>query len=59
MSCIIFFSYGFMKINAISIRLAEMQFTFFLFFGYVGVSLLSPVMHNLWIWRVSLSLSAC
>ncbi|XP_062222406.1 uncharacterized protein LOC133921507 [Phragmites australis] len=32
-------------------ELAEMQFTFFLFFGYVGVCLLSPVMHNLWIWR--------
>uniref|UniRef100_A0A0E0K3S8 GPI transamidase subunit PIG-U family protein n=1 Tax=Oryza punctata TaxID=4537 RepID=A0A0E0K3S8_ORYPU len=32
-------------------ELAEMQFTFFLFFGYIGVSLLSPVMHNLWIWR--------
>ncbi|RLN09557.1 hypothetical protein C2845_PM11G29720 [Panicum miliaceum] len=32
-------------------ELAEMQFTFFLFFGYTGVSLLSPVMHNLWIWR--------
>ncbi|KAJ0042928.1 hypothetical protein Pint_17290 [Pistacia integerrima] len=28
-----------------------MQFSFFLFCGYVGVSLLSPVMHNLWIWR--------
>uniref|UniRef100_A0A0E0CAW1 GPI transamidase subunit PIG-U n=1 Tax=Oryza meridionalis TaxID=40149 RepID=A0A0E0CAW1_9ORYZ len=32
-------------------ELAEMKFTFFLFFGYIGVSLLSPVMHNLWIWR--------
>lgn len=32
-------------------ELAEMQFSFFLFSGYVGVSLLSPVMHNLWIWR--------
>ncbi|KAG2658660.1 phosphatidylinositol glycan anchor biosynthesis class U protein-like isoform X1 [Panicum virgatum] len=32
-------------------ELAEMQFTFLLFFGYIGVSLLSPVMHNLWIWR--------
>ncbi|CAN1275179.1 Phosphatidylinositol glycan anchor biosynthesis class U protein [Linum perenne] len=30
---------------------ADMQFSFFLFCGYVGVSLLSPVMHNLWIWR--------
>ncbi|XVE49449.1 hypothetical protein DITRI_Ditri01bG0083500 [Diplodiscus trichospermus] len=30
---------------------ANMQFSFFLFCGYVGVSLLSPVMHNLWIWR--------
>uniref|UniRef100_A0A0E0G5Z2 GPI transamidase subunit PIG-U n=1 Tax=Oryza nivara TaxID=4536 RepID=A0A0E0G5Z2_ORYNI len=35
-------------------ELAEMQFTFFLFFGYIGVSLLSPVMHNLWIWRTVL-----
>ncbi|KAJ0048914.1 hypothetical protein Pint_16060 [Pistacia integerrima] len=25
---------------------------FFLFCGYVGVPLLSPVMHNLWIWRI-------
>lgn len=32
-------------------ELADMQFSFFLFSGYVGVSLLSPVMHNLWIWR--------
>nr|CAD1844993.1 unnamed protein product [Ananas comosus var. bracteatus] len=32
-------------------ELADMQFSFFLFFGYIGVSLLSPVMHNLWIWR--------
>ncbi|GLT98014.1 hypothetical protein SLE2022_155480 [Rubroshorea leprosula] len=32
-------------------QLADMQFSFFLFCGYVGVSLLSPVMHNLWIWR--------
>ncbi|CAN6253728.1 unnamed protein product, partial [Urochloa humidicola] len=30
-------------------ELAGMQFTS-LFFGYIGVSLLSPVMHNLWIW---------
>ncbi|PPS19130.1 hypothetical protein GOBAR_AA01440 [Gossypium barbadense] len=29
----------------------DMQFSLFLFCGYVGVSLLSPVMHNLWIWR--------
>ncbi|KAK2989041.1 hypothetical protein RJ640_018830 [Escallonia rubra] len=29
----------------------DIQFSFFLFCGYVGVSLLSPVMHNLWIWR--------
>ncbi|KAL0448137.1 UNVERIFIED_CONTAM: Phosphatidylinositol glycan anchor biosynthesis class U protein [Sesamum latifolium] len=35
-------------------ELAEMQFSFFLFCGYVGVSLLSPVMHNLWIWRIVL-----
>ncbi|GAY61059.1 hypothetical protein CUMW_206840 [Citrus unshiu] len=27
------------------------SFSFFLFWGCVGVSLLSPVMHNLWIWR--------
>ncbi|GAA0172259.1 hypothetical protein LIER_26114 [Lithospermum erythrorhizon] len=32
-------------------ELAEMDYSFFLFCGYVGVSLLSPVMHNLWIWR--------
>ncbi|CAL1401150.1 unnamed protein product [Linum trigynum] len=32
-------------------ELADMQFCFFLFCGYVGVSVLSPVMHNLWIWR--------
>ncbi|XP_052210044.1 uncharacterized protein LOC127813220 isoform X2 [Diospyros lotus] len=32
-------------------ELADLQFSFFLFCGYVGVSLLSPVMHNLWIWR--------
>lgn len=32
-------------------ELAEMKFSFFLFCGYVGVFLLSPVMHNLWIWR--------
>ncbi|XP_024031943.1 phosphatidylinositol glycan anchor biosynthesis class U protein [Morus notabilis] len=32
-------------------ELADMQFSFFLFCVYVGVSLLSPVMHNLWIWR--------
>ena len=34
---------------------ADMQFSFFLFSGYVGVSLLSPIMHNLWIWRVCVS----
>jgi hypothetical protein len=38
-------------------KFSDMQFSFFLFFGYIGVTLLSPVMHNLWIWRVSLSLS--
>ncbi|KAK4758404.1 hypothetical protein SAY87_019705 [Trapa incisa] len=32
-------------------ELADMKFSFFLFCGYIGVSLLSPVMHNLWIWR--------
>lgn len=32
-------------------ELADMQFSFFLFCGYVGISFLSPVMHNLWIWR--------
>ncbi|KAK1430587.1 hypothetical protein QVD17_13437 [Tagetes erecta] len=31
--------------------LADMQFSFFLFSGYLGTLLLSPVMHNLWIWR--------
>ncbi|KAE8703125.1 GPI transamidase subunit PIG-U isoform 3 [Hibiscus syriacus] len=30
---------------------SDMQFSLFLFCGYVGVSPLSPVMHNLWIWR--------
>ncbi|PKI41414.1 hypothetical protein CRG98_038186 [Punica granatum] len=29
----------------------DIKFSFFLFCGYIGVSLLSPVMHNLWIWR--------
>lgn len=32
-------------------QLADMHFSFVLFCGYVGVNLLSPVMHNLWIWR--------
>ncbi|XP_010676542.2 uncharacterized protein LOC104892336 isoform X1 [Beta vulgaris subsp. vulgaris] len=32
-------------------ELADMHFSFVLFCGYVGVNLLSPVMHNLWIWR--------
>ncbi|XP_057525385.1 uncharacterized protein LOC130804800 [Amaranthus tricolor] len=32
-------------------QLADMQFSFVLFCGYVGVNLLSPIMHNLWIWR--------
>ncbi|XP_058778939.1 uncharacterized protein LOC131652959 [Vicia villosa] len=32
-------------------ELKDMQYSFFLFSGYVGVSLFSPVMHNLWIWR--------
>ncbi|KAF2297734.1 hypothetical protein GH714_002488 [Hevea brasiliensis] len=32
-------------------ELADMPFSFFIFCGYVGISLLSPVMHNLWIWR--------
>ncbi|KAM5572584.1 hypothetical protein ABKV19_012573 [Rosa sericea] len=32
-------------------ELSEMKFSFFLFCVYIGVSLLSPVMHNLWIWR--------
>ncbi|KAJ7954504.1 Phosphatidylinositol glycan anchor biosynthesis class U [Quillaja saponaria] len=32
-------------------ELADVKFSFLLFCGYVGVSLLSPVMHNLWIWR--------
>ncbi|KAK9927323.1 hypothetical protein M0R45_024511 [Rubus argutus] len=32
-------------------ELSDMKFSFFLFCVYVGVSLLSPVMHNLWIWR--------
>ncbi|XP_065849972.1 uncharacterized protein [Euphorbia lathyris] len=32
-------------------ELADMQFSFFIFCCYVGIPLLSPVMHNLWIWR--------
>ncbi|GAB2300970.1 hypothetical protein Dimus_035006 [Dionaea muscipula] len=32
-------------------ELADMHFSFFLFCGYIGVNLLSPIMHNLWIWR--------
>ncbi|KAK9103399.1 hypothetical protein Sjap_020653 [Stephania japonica] len=32
-------------------ELADMKCSFFLLCGYVGVTLLSPVMHNLWIWR--------
>ncbi|AAF18694.1 unknown protein; 55290-58984 [Arabidopsis thaliana] len=32
-------------------ELLDMKFSFFLFCGYLGISLLSPVMHNLWIWR--------
>ncbi|KAL2902364.1 Phosphatidylinositol glycan anchor biosynthesis class U protein [Bienertia sinuspersici] len=32
-------------------QLLDMHFSFVLFCGYVGVNLLSPVMHNLWIWR--------
>ncbi|XP_050150717.1 uncharacterized protein LOC126625699 isoform X3 [Malus sylvestris] len=32
-------------------ELSEMRFSFCLFSVYVGVFLLSPVMHNLWIWR--------
>ncbi|KAM7256695.1 hypothetical protein ACFE04_012436 [Oxalis oulophora] len=32
-------------------ELSDVKFSFFIFCGYVGVSLLSPVMHNLWIWR--------
>ncbi|KVH91882.1 GPI transamidase subunit PIG-U [Cynara cardunculus var. scolymus] len=32
----------------------NMQFSFFLFSGYLGTLLLSPVMHNLWIWRIIL-----
>ncbi|XP_020977930.1 phosphatidylinositol glycan anchor biosynthesis class U protein isoform X3 [Arachis ipaensis] len=34
-----------------SYELKDIRFSFLLFAGYVGVSLLSPVMHNLWIWR--------
>ncbi|KFK40542.1 hypothetical protein AALP_AA2G009200 [Arabis alpina] len=32
-------------------ELTDMKFSYFLFCGYLGISLLSPVMHNLWIWR--------
>lgn len=32
-------------------EMEAIRFSFFIFAGYIGVSLLSPVMHNLWIWR--------
>lgn len=32
-------------------ELSGMRFTFFLLNGYIGVTLLSPVMYNLWIWK--------
>ncbi|CAA7403672.1 unnamed protein product [Spirodela intermedia] len=32
-------------------ELQELRFSFLIFCGYIGVSFLSPVMHNLWIWR--------
>ncbi|KAK9198574.1 hypothetical protein WN944_013760 [Citrus x changshan-huyou] len=38
-------------LNIVFHAYADLQFSFFLFWGCVGVSLLSPVMHNLWIWR--------
>ncbi|EXC34110.1 Phosphatidylinositol glycan anchor biosynthesis class U protein [Morus notabilis] len=38
-------------VNELAGKFIDMQFSFFLFCVYVGVSLLSPVMHNLWIWR--------
>ncbi|RXH95468.1 hypothetical protein DVH24_007968 [Malus domestica] len=38
-------------VNELSGKLVEMRFSFCLFSVYVGVFLLSPVMHNLWIWR--------
>ncbi|XP_042402058.1 phosphatidylinositol glycan anchor biosynthesis class U protein-like [Zingiber officinale] len=38
-------------VTLFSNELADMQFSFFLFCGYIAVSLFSPVMHNLWIWR--------
>ncbi|KAB2622639.1 phosphatidylinositol glycan anchor biosynthesis class U protein-like [Pyrus ussuriensis x Pyrus communis] len=38
-------------VNELSGKAVEMRFSFCLFSVYVGISLLSPVMHNLWIWR--------
>ncbi|KAM1158888.1 hypothetical protein ACFX19_032688 [Malus domestica] len=38
-------------VNELSGKSVEMRFSFCLFSVYVGISLLSPVMHNLWIWR--------
>ncbi|CAH8252107.1 unnamed protein product [Arabidopsis lyrata] len=32
-------------------ELTDMEHSFFIFCGYIGFSLLSPVMHNIWIWR--------
>ncbi|KAL1214735.1 hypothetical protein V5N11_019706 [Cardamine amara subsp. amara] len=32
-------------------ELTDMKHSFFIFCGHIGFSLLSPVMHNLWIWR--------
>ncbi|CAD5312540.1 unnamed protein product [Arabidopsis thaliana] len=32
-------------------ELTDMEYSFFIFCGYIGFSLLSPVMHNFWIWR--------
>ncbi|CAL9214738.1 unnamed protein product [Arabidopsis halleri] len=32
-------------------ELTDMEHSCFIFCGYIGFSLLSPVMHNIWIWR--------
>ncbi|KAJ8427555.1 hypothetical protein Cgig2_003118 [Carnegiea gigantea] len=49
--CSMLKSYPSVADSALYLGLLDMNFSFILFCGYVGVNLLSPVMHNLWIWR--------